>query len=150
MFVPLILTCMSYLYNLNSNHLSYISFANSLAHSVGWLFYFFFFFDSSIYCGKRFYIITFDLFIFAFVYFAWVDKLKKNVSKPSVKGCIDYAAIFSRSFMISSHIQDFHPFWIYFCVWCEKMFWFYMGLWRFHQTTHWIKYIFSFLFFAIN
>ena len=22
-----------------------------------------------------------------------------------------------------------------------------MGLWRFHQTTHWIKYIFSFLFF---
>ena len=96
---------MSYLYILNINHLSYISFANSFSHSVSCLLSFFFFFDSSIYCGKRFYIIMFYLFIFTFVYFTCVDKLKKNVSKPSINECIDYAAIFSRSFMISSLIS---------------------------------------------
>ena len=95
LFVFLILSCMSCLYNLNINTLLVISFANIFSHSVCCIFLLLM---VSFAVQKLLRLIRSHLFVFASVSFALGDRSKKILLQFMSK-CI--LPIFSASFMIS-------------------------------------------------
>ena len=111
------LSCMSCLYILDINPLSVISFANIFSPSVACLFILFM---VSFTVQKVLSLIRSHLFIFVCISFALGDHSKK-ILLQSVSECSAY--VFLQNFYgFQSYIQVFTPFWVYFCVWCQRMF----------------------------
>ena len=87
---------MSYLFTLDINSLSIISFANIFFYLVSCLFVLFM---VSVAVKKLLSLIRFHLYIFAFISFALGDRSKKNNATPYVKECSALES--SWSFMFS-------------------------------------------------
>ena len=68
-------------------------------------------------------VIMSHLLIFVSVSFVLGDRSRKILLWFMSKNVL--RMFYSRSFMLSSlTLSFFSPLWIYFCIWCEKMFWF--------------------------
>ena len=87
LLVFLMLSCMSYLYMLNINHLLVMSFANIFSHSVGSLFVLLM---VPFAVQKLLSLIRSHLFICSFVSFALGEGSKKNIATISVTECSAY------------------------------------------------------------
>ena len=108
--------CMSSLYVLDTNPLSDKSFAGIISHSAGGLFLLCI---VSFAVQKLFSLMSFHLFISAFVSLAWGDISKKKIWGDWCQRV--YYLLSSMSFVVCG-LLHLGPFWVYFCVLCKKMF----------------------------
>ena len=116
LFVFWVLSLISSLQILGTNPLSDMSFANIFSYSTGCLSVLL---VVSFAVQKLFILMRSQQFIFAFVSLASGDLLIKNWLQPRSKMFLP--AFYLRILIASCLIEVFHPFGVYFCVWCKKV-----------------------------
>ena len=118
-----ILSCMCCLYIWEIKPLLITSVVNIFSHSVGFFFFFSCFVCGFLYCAKA-YKFNSVQFSFAFLSFALGDWPKKTLVRFMSKNILPVFS--STGFMVSCLIfrSLSHFEFVYFCVWCEGVFWF--------------------------
>ena len=91
--------------------------ANIFSHSVACLFVLFM---VSFAMQKLLSLIRSHLFIFVFIFITLGGGLKKILLQFMSKSVLPM--FFSEFYSVQPYIYVFHPFWVYFCVWCGRMF----------------------------
>ena len=100
---------------MDTNPLSDMLFANIFSHSTGCLLVLLI---VSFTVQKIFILMRSQKFIFAFVSLASGDVLRSCCGQDQG----GFACFLLENFDgFLSYIEVFHPFWVYFCVWCKKM-----------------------------
>ena len=113
------LSYMSCLYVLYINCLLVLSFANISSHSVCCLFILF----MVSFSVQELLSLIRSPFVYFCFYFLCFRRSKKKHCCNFVSGCSAYVFL-CEFYSIRSYIPVFNPFWLYFCIWYEKMFWF--------------------------
>ena len=111
----LIFSCMTFLYILGINPLSYNCL--QIFSSSSWLSSCFV--HSFLYCAPAFQFDVVPYVYFCFCFPCLRRHIPKNISETSIKSILSVFS--SRCFIVSGLTIVFNLFWVYFCIWYEKI-----------------------------